>query len=205
VLAKALSKDPTDRFERCADFARALTLQLDGAPTDDVATTLAVAAPRPKRSLLRAGVIVPAILAVLLIGAITVAVTEFHRADRSARSTATAKSPKIITPTFMPSPPPPEPVAPPAATSPAAHAAVIGARCSPVGNAATTANGATVYCSTLRATGASIWSLIPGEVPTPAVSIAPEETLPVRVCMQQTGRTRLQCREEIRRSNLGLP
>jgi serine/threonine protein kinase, bacterial len=32
-----------------------------------------------------------------------------------------------------------------------------------------------------------------------------EEESPVRVCMQQTGRTRLQCREEIRRSNLGLP
>src|SRR5215212_7105596 len=30
VLAKALSKDPKDRFERCADFARALAHQLDG-------------------------------------------------------------------------------------------------------------------------------------------------------------------------------
>jgi len=44
VLGKALSKDPNDRYERCADFARALAHRLDGAPTGDVATTLAPAA-----------------------------------------------------------------------------------------------------------------------------------------------------------------
>jgi serine/threonine-protein kinase len=212
VLAKALSKDPKDRFERCDDFARALAHGLDAAPTGDVATTLAPAATPPKRSLLRAGIIVPAILAVLLIGAITVAITEFRRADRPEPTTATAKSPALRTPTFMPLPPPPEPVAPPAATSPAAPVAVIGAKCSPVGSTATTANGATAYCSTLQTTGASIWSLNPGDVPSPTVTTAPAEQplpiaeeSPVRVCMQQTGRTRIQCREEIRRSNLGLP
>jgi serine/threonine protein kinase, bacterial len=212
VLAKALSKNPKDRFERCHDFARALAHGLDAAPTGDVATTLAPAATPPKRSLLRAGIIVPAILAVLLIGAITVAITEFRRADRPEPTTATAKSPALRTPTFMPLPPPPEPVAPPAATSPAAPVAVIGAKCSPVGSTATTANGATAYCSTLQTTGASIWSLNPGDVPSPTVTTAPAEQplpiaeeSPVRVCMQQTGRTRIQCREEIRRSNLGLP
>ena len=45
VLAKALSKDPKDRFERCADFARALAHRLDAAPTGDVGTTL-----RPRRT-----------------------------------------------------------------------------------------------------------------------------------------------------------
>src|SRR6267378_1040415 len=211
VLAKALSKDPKDRFQRCDDFARALAHGLDAAPTGDVATTLAPAATPPKRSLLRAGIIVPAILAVLLIGAITVAITEFRRADRPEPTTATAKSPALRTPTFMPLPPPPEPVAPPAATSPVAPVAVIGAKCSPVGSTATTANGATAYCSTLQTTGASIWSLNPGDVPSPTVTTAPAEQplpiaeeSPVRECMQQTGRTRIQCREEIRRSNLGL-
>ncbi|MCW2627384.1 serine/threonine-protein kinase [Mycobacterium sp.] len=212
VLAKALSKDPKDRFERCDDFARALAHGLDAAPTGDVGTTLAPAATPPKRSMLRAGIIVPTILAVLLIGAITVAITEFRRADRPEPTTATAKSPALRTPTFMPLPPPPEPAAPPAATSPAAPVAVIGAKCSPVGSTATTANGATAYCSTLQTTGASIWSLNPGDVPSPTVTTAPTEQplpiaeeSPVRVCMQQTGRTRIQCREEIRRSNLGLP
>jgi hypothetical protein len=90
--------------------------------------------------------------------------------------------------------------------------AVIGANCSPVGSTATMADGATAYCSTLQTTGTSIWSLNPGDVPSPTVTAAPteaplpiEEDSPVRVCMQQTGRTRLAYREEIRRSNLGLP
>jgi serine/threonine-protein kinase len=209
VLAKALSKDPKDRFERCADFARALAHGLDAAPTGVVGTTLAPAATRSKRSLLRAGVILPAILAVLLLAAVTVAVTEFRRADRPETSTATATSPTTTpttstSPTFMPLPPPPEPVQPPAV--------VIGANCSPVGSTATTADGSTAYCSTLQTTGASIWSLNSGDVPSPTVTTEPteapapiEEESPVRVCMQQTGQTWLRCREDIRRSNLGLP
>ena len=205
VLAKALSKDPKDRFERCADFARALTHRLDAAPTGDGAgTSLAPAASPQKRSPLRAGVIVPAILAVLLIAAVTVAVMEFRRADRPESPSVSAKPPTVTSQTFTPLPPPPEPVPPPAA--------VIGANCSPVGGTATTADGATAYCSTLQSTGAAIWSLSQGDVPEPTVTAAPTdeplpvtEENPVRVCMQQTGRTRLACREMIRRSNLGLP
>jgi serine/threonine-protein kinase len=212
-LGKALAKDPNDRFERCADFARALTHRLDAAPTGDVGgTSFAPAAPPPKRPLLRAGVIVPAILALLLVAAIAVAVTEFRRADRPESPTAMASSPTVTSPTFTPLPPPPEPVQPPTTTPPAAPVAVIGARCAQVGSTATTADGATAYCSTLQTTGVTIWSLNPGDVPSPTVTAAPtdeplpiEEESPVRVCMQQTGRNRLQCREEIRRSNLGLP
>jgi len=64
----------------------------------------------------------------------------------------------------------------------------------------------------LQSSGATIWSLTPGDVPEPTVTAAPtdeplpvSEENPVRVCMQQTGRTRLACREMIRRSNLGVP
>jgi len=32
VLAKALSKDPADRYVRCADFARALAGEADALP-----------------------------------------------------------------------------------------------------------------------------------------------------------------------------
>jgi serine/threonine-protein kinase len=88
---------------------------------------------------------------------------------------------------------------------------VIGADCSPLGGTGTTANGATAYWSTLQNTGASIWSLSRGDVASPTVTTAPtdeplpiEEESPVRVCMEQTGQTRRQCREDIRRSN-GLP
>jgi serine/threonine protein kinase, bacterial len=162
VLAKALSKDPKDRFERCADFARALAHRMDGASTADVETTLAPAAPPPNRS---------------------------------------------------PLPRPPEPVQPPTSVPEAppaapAPAAVIGANCTPVGSTATTAQGATAYCSTLQPSGTTVWSLQQGDIPSPTVTTEPTDTplptedeSPIRMCMQQTGMDRLQCWEAIRRSN----
>ena len=81
-----------------------------------------------------------------------------------------------------------------------------------MGSTATTANGNTVYCSTLESTGASIWSTSQGEVPPPTVTVTTEvtdeplpieEETPVRVCMQETGKTRRECREAIRASNEG--
>ena len=88
---------------------------------------------------------------------------------------------------------------------------MIGADCSPGGSTGTTASGTTAYCSTLQGTSATIWSLSQGDVPSPTVTVDPtevplpiEQETPVRVCMQQTGQTRRQCREDIRRSN-GLP
>jgi serine/threonine-protein kinase len=220
VLAKALAKDPKERFERCADFAQALRHRLDATPSGDGARLTAAATRQESqgRSLLRASVLVPAILAVLLIAAIAVAVLEFRRADRPMEATPTAKSPTVTSPTFTPSPPPPQPPpSPPPTTTttsppPAApSAAVIGANCSPVGSTATTADGSTAYCSMLQTTGASIWSLNEGDVPSPTVTAEPTdqplpflEESPVRVCMQQTGQTRRECRDDIRRSN-GLP
>jgi serine/threonine-protein kinase len=216
VLAKALSKEPNDRFERCADFARSLSHRLGAAGSDDEGGTTLAPVASPKRSLSRASVIVPVVLAVLLVAAVAVALIEFRRADRpeSPTATPTAKSTTVTSPAvassavtsppFTPLPPPPEPVQPPVA--------VVGARCSPVGSTATTADGATAYCSTLQTTGASIWSLNQGDIPSPTVTTEPteapapvEEESPVRVCMQQTGQTWLRCREQIRRSNLGLP
>jgi serine/threonine-protein kinase len=200
VLAKALSKDPKARFERCADFARALTHGLDAAPTGDVGTTLAPTVTEPKRSLVRAGVIVPAILAVLLLAAVTVALTEFRRADRPATTTTTTHSPTVTTPTFTPLPPPPEPVQPPTV--------VIGANCTPSGSTGTTADGSTAYCAPLEPSGTTVWSLQQGNIPSPTVTteatdtpLPTEDESPIRVCMQQTGKTRLQCWEEVRRSN----
>jgi serine/threonine protein kinase, bacterial len=224
VLAKALAKSPADRFERCADFARALAHQLGGTPADD-GTSLATPLPQQAagRSLMRAGVIVPVILAVLLVAAVAVAVFETRRADddRPAAATTSTSPPK---PTITPLPPPPEPTTtstPPTTTatdtptatttSAAPSAAVIGANCSPVGSTATTSDGSTAYCSTLQTTGASVWSLTQGDIPSPTVTTEPtEEPLPaaeespVLVCMQQTGQTRRECRRDIRESN-GLP
>jgi serine/threonine protein kinase, bacterial len=119
VLAKAMAKDPKERFARCADFARTLAHRLDAAPTGDVGgTTFAPAAAAPKRSRLRPGALVPAVLTVLLIAAITVAVMEFRRADRPEATSPATTSATLITPAPMP-PPPPAPLA------------VIGANCTP--------------------------------------------------------------------------
>jgi serine/threonine-protein kinase len=206
VLAKALAKDPKDRFERCADFARALGHQLGATSNGGTGVAPVVTTPREsqRRSLLRTSVLAPAILAVLLVAAIAVAVFEFRRADRP-EPTPAATSPAITTPTTTSALPAP---APPPTTTAAPAAAVIGANCSPVGSTATTEDGSTAYCSTLQTTGTSIWSLNEGDIPSPTVTTEPTdeplpfmEESPVRVCMQQTGQTRRECRRDIRESN----
>jgi len=242
VLTKALAKNPADRFERCADFARALRHQL-GVSGDDDATVLVPAAPQPAApaSKRRIGVLLPAILGVLLVIAVAVALFEFRRADEERPAAAPAATTTPVTPTASSSPPAPPP--PPtttvtdttvtqtevtettvtqtevtetptdSTTTTAAPTvtAVVGADCSPVGSTGTTASGATAYCETLQPTGRSVWSLTQGDIPSPTVAPDPaepplpflEET-PVRLCMQQTGQTRRECRREIRAGN-GLP
>jgi serine/threonine-protein kinase len=217
VFAKALAKDPADRFDRCGDFAQALRLQLDG---DTLGLTQAAPAAAPTRAGgPRTPVIVAAVLAVLLCVAIAAAVFELNRADEdrptaaptpssATRTTASASAPATTAPTT-----PVTATAPPAATTSSAAAApvVIGADCLPVGSTATTSDGSAAYCASLQDTNATIWSLTPGAVPIPTVTTDPTddplpvaEESPVRVCMQQTGQTRRECREQIRQSN-GLP
>ncbi|KUI20812.1 serine/threonine protein kinase [Mycobacterium sp. GA-1285] len=224
VLAKALAKNPKDRFERCADFARALSHHLGVASSDPDSTRLAMAAARPKRSWLRPGILVPLLLGVLLIVAVVVAAFEFGRVDEE-HATAATTSTTVASSPARPAPPPPPPTttasdAPtttdddattPSSSPAAAPAAVIGANCSPVGSTAQTADGSTAYCSTLQSTGATIWSLTEGDVPSPTVTteatdppLPAAEESPVRVCMEQTGQTRRECRRDIRESN-GLP
>ena len=230
VLAKALAKDPKDRFERCADFARALSHHLGVSSSDDDGTQLAMAVTRPKRSLLRAGVLVPAVLAVLLAVAVVFGLAEMRRADDERPAAAPTTTTSVASAPLAPPPPPPTTTTPtdgPATTTTTAgdddtttapsspsdddSTAVIGADCSPVGRTATTADGSTAYCSTLQTTGGSIWSLTEGDVASPTVSTEPTdpplpiaEESPVRVCMEQTGQTRRECRRAIRESN-GLP
>jgi serine/threonine-protein kinase len=218
VFAKALAKDPNDRYQRCADFARALGHQLDVA--DHERTVAAPLPTAPKRSVLRAAIIVPAVLALLLVAAIAVAALEFRKADDEEHpaTAPTSTTPSSLTTSPPAASPPPPPAAtsatapaPPPATPVTAPAAVIGANCSPVGSTGTTSTGANAYCSTLQGTNASIWSLTQGDVPSPTVTTEPTdeplpaaEEPPVRVCMQQTGQTRRECRRHIRESN-GLP
>ena len=226
VLAKALSKDPKDRFNSCVDFARALAHRLGVEPTADNERTEAsipVGAHHgggrhevPQRRLLRPAIIVPAILAVLLLAAIALVLIQFREIERLLNDDYTAPpSPPVASPKVESPPPPPPPASTTTVTTsaPAAPAAaVVGANCSPIGATATTANGNTVYCSTLQSTGAAIWSVNQGEIPPPTVTVTTEvtdeplpleEEAPVRVCMQETGKTRRECREAIRASNEG--
>ena len=175
----------------------------------------------PRRRLMRPAIIVPAILATLLIVAIALVLIQFREIEKLLNSDYVPPSTET-TPRPEPSAAPPAPLPAPAptittqtttvTTSAQAAPAVIGADCSPVGATSTTANGSTAYCSTLEGTSASIWSLSQGDVPAPTITVTTEATdeplplveeNPVRVCMQQTGQTRRECREQIRASNGG--
>jgi len=57
-----------------------------------------------------------------------------------------------------------------------------------------------------------MWSLVSGVVPSPTVTPGPTDQIypdgieeQVRVCVQQTRQTRVECREDIRRGNLYGP
>ncbi|MCV7433455.1 serine/threonine-protein kinase [Mycolicibacterium bacteremicum] len=225
VFAKALAKDPGDRFDQCTDFARALGHQLAGDTSEQ--TRLApTRAPEPKvrRKRPATAIVVAAVLAVLLCVAVVVAAFEFGRADDEQRPAAAPTTTTGTRPSTTTAPAPPPPPATTTATDPTvtvttdvstpAAVPVVGADCDPAGGTGTTADGSTVYCETLAGTQATIWSLTSGTVPSPTVTTDPpapdEEPLPgvlespVRVCMQQTGQTRRECREQIRISN-GLP
>ena len=225
VLSKALSKDSKDRFNSCVDFARALAHRLGVEPTADNERTEASIPlgarhgggrqEAPQRRLMRPAIIVPAILAMLLLVAIALVLIQFREIEKLLNDDYTAPpSPPASSPRIEPPPPPPPASTTTVTTSVSAAPAVgvVGANCSPVGATATTANGNTVYCSTLQSTGASIWSVNQGEIPQPTVTVTTEvtdeplpieEETPVRVCMQETGKTRRECREAIRASNEG--
>jgi serine/threonine-protein kinase len=221
VFAKALAKEPADRFDRCADFAQALGHQLAG-DTLGLTQSAAVSQPAPPAGRSRAMIAIVAVLAVLLCAAVAAAVFELNRADEDPRPTATPAPSSTVRSTapVTTSTPPTTTTAPSATTSSTATSGtsaatpppvVIGADCLPEGSTAVTAAGATAYCSSIQDTNATIWSLTPGAVPIPTVTTEPTdeplpaaEESPVRVCMQQTGQTLRECRAQIRRSN-GLP
>jgi serine/threonine-protein kinase len=112
-----------------------------------------------------------------------------HFVDRQRPTTAAA--------------PPPTPTIP---------VVLIGADCATLGAEGVSAAGQTAYCARLPATGDTMWSIYSGRVPTPSDAPGPtDEVYPpgieeqVRVCVQQTGQTRVKCREDVREGNLSGP
>ncbi len=189
VLAKALAKDPKDRFDKCADFARALQHSL-GTPGAD-ATILAPAAAgqtqvlQPdKASRSRRSLILPVVLTVLLIAALVFAAIEFTRAkdEEPAPQRPAATSTTTTTASTSTEAPPSSPTTTPAESSAAPTEATV-------------TSTVTVDTSTPAPTTTA--------APTTATTTdapAPEQETPIRECMERTGMTRLQCWEEIRRS-----
>jgi serine/threonine protein kinase, bacterial len=183
VLSKALAKSPRDRYDTCMDFANAL------AGND---ATMAAAAyarrhrnnPKSRKRLL---VIAAAILAVLLIAGATAAVILTGRHQNAG------------VPQQGPS-------------APAVPVVLVGADCAVLGAAGITETGQKAYCARLPSTGDIMWSLVSGVVPTPTVTKGPNDPVypagieqQVDVCIQQTGQTRTECREDIRKGNLYGP
>jgi serine/threonine-protein kinase len=194
VLSKALAKSPGDRYDTCMDFATALARHLDivvgGLGAND-ATMPAVAPARRHRkepkSRKRPLVIASAILTALLIAGAAAAIILSGRHQNEA----------------VPPPRPPVPAVP---------VVLVGADCEVLGAAGITETGQRAYCARLPSTGDIMWSLVSGVVPTPTVTPGPNDPVypagieqQVDVCIQQTGQTRPQCREDIRRGNLYGP
>ncbi len=194
-------------------------------PISDAAPIGGEPGPPEGRSWLRPRVLLPVLLGVLLIVAVAFVAGRFRGEDVMAKeietTTATTRSTTV---------PPPAPAAPPPPTTTTTTtttatpstttdtdtvtvaptpAAVIGARCGEPGATGTTADGATVYCSQLQYTNRYLWSVNQGQIPNPVVTASPavappsEDESPVRICMQETGHSRLRCAADILRGNGG--
>ncbi|MGE2737787.1 serine/threonine-protein kinase [Mycolicibacterium vaccae] len=178
VFGKALAKLPSDRFERCVDFARALAnrsgfaVPESGLDTD--ATMYAPAATRPKS---RRRLVAAAAAVVLTVTAVGAAVLLAQYERREGRSEGAA----------------------PAGVS--LPVVVVGADCATLGAAGITERGEPAYCARLASSGAPLWSLYPGEISHPSAQSASDTATPVLVCMEQTGQTQVDCHNDILQEN----
>lgn len=194
VLAKALAKSPADRYESCTEFAKALSRNLNGdmvdSETDDTMLATPVArlgSGKAARSRTwRLGLVAAIVVGLLLVGGVVAGIL----IARHQSSTA----------------------APPAPAAPSVPVVLVGADCQVLGAAGVTETGAKAFCARLPPSNDIMWSLVSGVVPVPTVTPGPgEQVYPagieeqVRVCVQQTGESRVQCREDIRRGNLYGP
>jgi serine/threonine protein kinase, bacterial len=199
VFDKALAKSPGDRYNQCIDFARALAHNIGAAasqPGDAEATMLSLEVTGPRHARARAKsrqrIIVP--VAVAALAAIAVAAVAFVVVDRGRnhpKPSATPTASATLSPGNV-----------------ALPVVVVGANCATLGAAGITQAGAPAYCAHLTTTNAVIWSLYPGEISSPTLTAGPNDQVypsqtesPVLVCMEQTGRSRMSCHDDILQGN----
>lgn len=203
AFQKALAKSPADRYDRCVDFARALSNRSTTAATGDPeATAHAPAAPtgprhaRPvasaaQQSSSRGKILVGAALVLAVVAVVAVVLLGVFERDE-IRSEA-----KERTTTSAPAP----------AGSVSLPVVVVGADCATLGAAGITQDGSPAYCARLASSGEPLWSMYPGEIPHPSNTPAPEPGMseapgaPVLVCMEQTGQSHVDCHEDIEQEN----
>jgi serine/threonine-protein kinase len=142
ILAAALAKDPTDRFARCSDFARALAEQSPthsspaaAAPTARAPAGRQIAASRPKEEGHAAPAsqhaakrsrrlwLMAAAATVLVLAAAATLVWRPSSKNQSASATTSSAPPLAVPSTNSPSAPPPPP--PPGSTQSASATSVV--------------------------------------------------------------------------------
>jgi serine/threonine-protein kinase len=204
VFDKALAKSRDDRYGRCIDFARALAHRIatPGQEADAGATMTAIPVTGPRHAAKAAAASrrrTVIALGVAIVVAVVIFAIAFVVINRGRSQPAEAKSP--------PAAPSPSSAAP-APGNVLLPVVVVGANCATLGAAGVTQAGAPAYCAHLSTTNAAIWSLYPGEVPSPTIAAGPNDEVypsgtesPVLICMQQTGQSRLSCHDDILRQN----
>ena len=141
----------------------------------------------------------------LVIGAIVGIAMQLSGSTSSASET---QAPPTTSAVAGPPAPPVQPSATPPPAVPAATApgvtlpAVIGTPCRPNSSNSKTGDGSTAYCERLVSAGSYMWSLSPGDIPSPFPAGAGPELLKdpaTAVCMAQTDRSSEQCVEYLQR------
>ncbi|WP_101951394.1 serine/threonine-protein kinase [Mycobacterium sp. 3519A] len=200
VFDKALSKLPKDRYDRCIDFARALTHHIGSEDrqrsADETQLAMPATGPRharaqtsPRRRILIGAAAALVVIAVAAIGFVLFDRTRDRTAEARPQPTSARQAP-----------------APPADVT--LPVVVVGANCATLGAAGITESGAPAYCAHLPTTNGTIWSLYPGEISSPTATAGPNDEVypsetegPVLVCMEQTGKSRLDCHDQIVQGN----
>ena len=205
AIARALAKDPEDRFPRCQDFAREITgaAAESGVGFSATAPTQQAPVPTVEPAVSSVGRRSPALTAVLivavLLGLVAVGAVlwrpwaQRHEASILApTSTAPLTTPERTPPTTtvpVISNPPPPPVMsnpPPPSTTPTPPApqyppaGALGEWCSIKDAIGPGPDGTLYYCSRLQYTDVNQWSLTPGVIPN---ELPPLDVPPGYPCM----------------------